>query len=507
MTLYRVDGRAAPFAAQPAPGRPRAMSAGHHASLVTAMIMPISTNTTIAVCIQIQTGDTIAYSTTIRRPAFALMLSLAIALVASLAWAGLAAGRPRAAASVRTPSTSLLAGVNITGLSGDPYLLGIDRAVASAHELHAKVLRTGVSWAAVEPLNGTQVDAEALTGIDRLLADAESSGMRVVLTVDATPCWASSAPAPLLHACVPGQPSGANAWPPRNPSTYAAFVAYLAQRYGRSLAAIEIWNEPDQSNEFYFAGPEKAERYTAIVRAAYPAIKQANPNVLVLAGSIVGSNGAFLRALYAAGIKGYYDGLAVHFYTLTLAAVRSIHEVQLANGDNTPLWLDEFGWSSCYPSQKIEQEQACVTAQVQAANLTNTIRALARAPYVAAAIAYKMQDSPGEQFGLLSASGARKPAFAALARALASPLGNISPVMLSLRRRGRHVVASGSAPVGDYLELEAFKGSLLRYRAFLVLNRFNRFSVALPSALGTHGLRVRVFQYWSGVNKDAQKSI
>ena len=42
-----------------------------------------------------------------------------------------------------------------------------------------------------------------------------------------------------------------------------------------------------------------------VVRAAYPAVKAANPGVLVLAGSLVGSNGAFLRALYAAGMKGY----------------------------------------------------------------------------------------------------------------------------------------------------------------------------------------------------------
>ena len=104
----------------------------------------------------------------------------------------------------------------------------------------------------------------------------------------------------------------ANAWPPSNPATYAAFVAYLAQRYGTRLAAIEVWNEPDQANQAYFAGPEKPQRYAAMLRAAYPAIKQANPNVPVLAGSLVGANGVFLRALYAAGIKGYYDGLAVH---------------------------------------------------------------------------------------------------------------------------------------------------------------------------------------------------
>ena len=159
----------------------------------------------------------------------------------------------------------------------------------------------------------------------------------------------------------------------------------------------------------------------------------------VLAGSLVGSNGVFLRALYAAGIKGYYDGLAVHFYTLTLASLRSIHEVQLANGDTKPLWLDEFGWSSCCPRHRTQQEQACVTAQIQATNLTNTFRSLARTPYVAAEVALQAAGLPRKNFGVLSASGARKPAFAALARVLASPFGPISPVTLSLRRHGSRV--------------------------------------------------------------------
>jgi hypothetical protein len=432
---------------------------------------------------------------------------VAIALPASLASAGLAASRSRPVAQGHSSSTSLLGGVNIAGLGGSPYLVGIDRAVATARKLHAKLLRSDVPWALLEPQSGTQIDAAALSGVDRLLADAEASGMRVVLTVDTTPCWASSAPTYLLRKCVPGKMSEANAWPPRSPADYAAFVAYLARRYGTRLAAIEVWNEPDQANEDYFAGPNKAQRYAAILQAAYPAIKQANPNVPVLAGSLVGSNGAFLRALYAAGIKGYYDGLAVHFYNLTLASLRSIHEVQLANGDATPLWLDEFGWPSCWPQQKIQQEQACVSAQTQAANLTNTFRALAHTSYVAAAVLYKLQDSAQEDFGVLSTSGAHKPAFSALARVLGTPFGSVSPATLSLRRRGGRAVASGSGPVGDYMELEAFQGSLLRYRALFTLDRLNRYSIALPAVLGTHGLRVRVFQYWSGPGKDAQKSI
>ena len=196
------------------------------------------------------------------------------------------------------------------------------------------MVRTEVPWSEFEPLEPGHIDAGAQAFTDRLVSDAAAAGIRVIMIVDSTPCWASSAPSALLASCNPSSGSEANAWPPSNPADYAAFVAYLARRYGTQLAAIEVWNEPDQSNEAYFAGPEhKAERYAAILRAAYPAIKAANPNVPVLAGSLVGSNGAFLRALYAAGIKGYYDGLAVHFYTLTLASLRSIREVQLANGD------------------------------------------------------------------------------------------------------------------------------------------------------------------------------
>jgi hypothetical protein len=396
-----------------------------------------------------------------------------------------------------------LGGVNISG----GRLVEVDRQIAVARKLHAKVVRTDVPWSSLEPLGPGQIDQGALASLDRLMDGASAAGIRVIATVDSTPCWASSAPVSLLHQCAQGRSGPASAWPPTNPANYAAFVAYLAQRYGTRLAAIEVWNEPDQANQLYFAGPEKPQRYAAILRAAYTAIKQAKSNVPVLAGSLVGANGVFLRALYAAGIKDYYDGLAVHFYTLTLASLRSIHEVQVANGDTKPLWLDEFGWSSCWPRYRVQQEQACVTPQIQARNIADTFRSLARAPYVAAAVLYKLQGSISENFGVLNAAGNHKPAFAALSGVLALPFDHVSPVTLSLRKRGGRVLASGSGPVGDYMELEASQGSLLRYKALFTLDRFNRYSIALPRVLGTSDLRVRVYQYWAGPGKAARRGI
>jgi hypothetical protein len=402
---------------------------------------------------------------------------------------------------------TLLGGVNVGSVSASSTPAEADRLMALAHQLHAQLVRVEVPWSLFEPQAHGAIEPRALAYTDRLAADAAADGIRMLMMVEGSPCWASSAPAAQLRRCGPSGETRANAWPPRNPSAYASFVAYLAKRYAPQLAAIEVWNEPDQANEAYLAGPAKPQHYAAILRAAYPAIKAADPNVTVLGGSLVGSNGVFLRALYAARIKGFYDALAVHFYNLTLGSVRSIHEVQVAGGDHTPLWLDEFGWTSCWPHQRTEQEQACVTPRVQAQNIANTFRLLARAPYVAAAVIYKLQDSGDEDFGLLTRTGAHKPSFAALASVLDAPLGSVSPVTLSLRRRGAQVVASGSGPVGDYMELEAFQGTTLRYRALFTLNRFNDYALTLPAALGTSGLRVRVYQYWSGVASAAQKTI
>ncbi len=429
------------------------------------------------------------------------------ATAAVLACLLLAVLLPAAQAAGAATSTAPLGGVNIAGLGYSSTPEQADRTMHWAHALHARVVRVGIAWSVFEPLGPGRVNQAALAYTDRLLSDAAADGIRVIMIADSTPCWASSASASLLRECQPLQDSEANAWPPSRPNDYAAFVAYLARRYGTGLAAIEIWNEPDQINQEYFAGPEKPQRYAAILKAAYPAIKAANPEVQVLAGSLVGSNGVFLRALYAAGIKGYYDGLAVHFYDLPLASLRVFREVQLENGDHKPLWLDEFGWPSCYPEEKIWEEQACVTPQIQARNIADVFHALPHFPYVAAAVLYDMQDAGGEQFGVLTKTGAHKPSFSVLAHALLSQFGALSKITLNLRVRGHRVVASGSGPVGDYMELDAFKGRVLRYTAFLALDRFNRYSLALPSVLGTKHLRVRVFQYWTGPSKDAVKSI
>jgi polysaccharide biosynthesis protein PslG len=430
----------------------------------------------------------------------ALMLALASIAPAML--------MPSGAQSVVGPVAGPpLGGVNATGITFGASTAKVDQQIAAAQSLHAHAIRVEIPWSTLEPVRG-QIEPQALAFTDHLVNQAAAAGIKVVALALWTPCWASSAPTSLLSRCRPGQGSRqAQAWPPRDPGTYGSFVAFLAGRYGSKLAAIEVWNEPDQSNENYFAGPNKAQRYAEMLRAAYHAIKRVDPGITVLGGSLVGSNGKFLRALYAAGIKGYYDGLSVHFYNLVLASLRYLHEVQLANHDSKPLWLNEFGWSSCWPRQRIQQEQGCVTRQAQATNLANVFRSLARTPWVAAEMVYTLQGTRREDFGVLTETGAHKPSFGGLRSVFISPFGKPSPVTVHLSRRGGSLLASGTGPVGDYMQLEVFSGRRALYRSLFTLDRFNRYSIALPRVLGTQNLRVSVFQYWMGTAKAAVASI
>ena len=424
--------------------------------------------------------------------------AVVVALVAVLVPAG-------AQGVVSPASAPPLGGVNATGLTYGATPARVSQEIAWARSLHAHAIRVEMPWAILEPIRG-QIEPKALAFTDSLVNQAAVAGIKVVALTMWTPCWASSAPASLLSRCRPHDGGKAQAWPPVNPASFGSFAAFVAARYGSKLAAIEVWNEPDQSNEDYLAGPNKAKHYAELLRAAYPAIKSADPQMTVLGGSLVGTNGVFLRALYAAGIKGYYDGLSVHFYTLALGAMRYTHEVQLQNGDHTPLWLNEFGWSSCWPRQSTQQEQGCVTKQVQAANIANVYRETARTPWIAAEMLYSLQGSRKEDFGVLNENGTHKPAFAALRNVFVSPLGRPSPVTVHLSRHRGGIVASGSGPVGDYLQLEAFRGRRAVYRAQFTLNRFNGYSIALPRVLGTN-LRVNVFQYWLGTARAATASI
>jgi hypothetical protein len=388
-------------------------------------------------------------------------------------------------------------GIDIASVQAGVSTARLDADLDDARRVGARLVRLHVVWSDLEPAAPGGHDPAVLAAVDHVVAGARRRGLRVVLQLTSTPCWASAAPATLLSACAPGQASDALRYPPADPQSFVGVATFLAARYGSALAAFEIWNEPDLAAEYYWAGPDKVARYVALVRALYRPLQRANPRMRVLAGAFVGGDGRWLSALYAQGMKGHYDALAVHFYDLTLYSLRLTRRVMAAHGDRAPVWIGEFGWSAC--GRGTELGHACVSRAVQARSTADLVGLLTRRSWVRAALLYTVRDDDGLHFGLRDAAGRPRPVLGALRRALAAPRrAPVRPLRLRLTARGGRLVAMGSGPAGDVLELAVRRGGALRYRAAFRLDRDNRFRLALPRALGTRGLAVGLRQPWSG---------
>ncbi|HWI21911.1 MAG TPA: cellulase family glycosylhydrolase [Baekduia sp.] len=390
-------------------------------------------------------------------------------------------------------------GVNIIGIGQNPSTAAISSELSKAKLAGANVVRTQIFWSALEPSATGGVDQTTLAALDALVAGANARGIKVLPIVDSAPCWASDAPPEIKGDCsTPGQIAGAAGYGPSDPARYGAITAMIAARYGAKLAGIEIWNEPDQANELHLKGPNKVARYAAILKAAYPAIKAVSPTTKVLGGTFVGGNGKFLQALYDAGIKGYYDILSVHFYDETLYSLRETRKVMKANGDTKPVWLGEFGYSSCYPQHKSQGGLPCVSRRIQGRRIADVFRGLRRAPYVQGAIVYQLSDSQNYDMGLFDRNGKKKPSFAPVSSIFKhKKIPKPRKVSLKLRRAGSKVVATGSGPGGDFYEIRVWQSGQLRYLGIVKLSRNLTFKTALPKALGTSGLTVKA-TYLSG---------
>lgn len=248
-----------------------------------------------------------------------------------------------AAAAIAPPAVQAASGPSF-GLATHVFWQTLTQTRADLDRMKAagmRYVRFDVSWRNMEPARGTY---RYLTKLDAVISAIRSRGMRLTMTVIDSPAWANG---------------GRDArTPPDNMGDYARFVGVLARRYAaRSGMVYEIWNEPNDIH-FWSTGPSAA-RYTAMLKAAYRAIKAADPDATVLGGSILANDLGFLRAIYANGGGPYFNGLSIHAYCGNRApgdtssawfsfkrSVPQFKAVMAARGRVKPIWITEFGWST-----------------------------------------------------------------------------------------------------------------------------------------------------------------
>ncbi|MGH2836809.1 MAG: cellulase family glycosylhydrolase [Thermoleophilaceae bacterium] len=294
---------------------------------------------------------------------------------------------------------------------GDSELAQTQAAIS---DLGAKWVRLEFRWNEGEPRRDFH-DNGTLRKWDRAVETADAAGARIVAVVHSAPSWASGA----------GDAYGT----PSDPRDFAAFMRFLADRYRGQVAAWEIWNEPN-ATRFWPTGPNAAE-YVDLLRPAHAAVKESDPNALVVFGGTSYNDYEYVERAYAAGAQGHFDVMAVHPYSdqwspdqvwhsggrqvvKTFTAYREVRKSMLANGDDKPIWFTEFGWSTTTGT-------AGVTQVEQAEYLARALCIVEHDPYVQVALWYNLRnnhwnddaDQWETQLGLMKTTFERKPAYTA----------------------------------------------------------------------------------------------
>lgn len=253
-------------------------------------------------------------------------------------------------------------------------------------------VRIDVSWAMLQPDAPDLYSDWGVEFVDRVIGMAHDRGLRVLVMFWLTPGWANGAV---------GERAG-----PSDPQDYAAALAWLAERHAGRVDAWQVWNEPNDPR--FFAGASPAD-YTQLLRAAYGAVRQADPETLVVFGGTSYNDAEWISEAYDAGAAGHFDVMATHPYQgvadlppetpddgtrWLLTHVSEVREVMVRNGDqDKSIWFTELGWSSHTSDPDAPNWARGVTREQQADYLVRTLNMLrARYPYVSHVFWYRERD-------------------------------------------------------------------------------------------------------------------
>jgi len=327
--------------------------------------------------------------------------------------------RQRRQASPAGPLRPELFGVAAGGAlhNEDPGTLGRD--LNAIQHLHAAWLRVDVNWSMIQDAGPASYN---WAPIDRIVQGAAGRGIKVLATIVYTPGWA--------------RPAGTDATFGPDPAQYAAFAAAVARRYAAmGVHSYEVWNEPNNSGA-WTPKPNPAA-YTQVLKAAYQAIKGADPQATVLTGGTgpTPNDGTqippmdFLNAVYANGGAGSFDAVSHHPYTFPAypgeaqywspwyqmyGTSPSMRSLMIAHGDGAKqIWATEFGAPTNGPSGSYISEAA------QATMVTRAIAAWRSYPWAGPLFFFQGRDMSSNPysrenfFGFLRYDFSPKPSYAA----------------------------------------------------------------------------------------------
>ncbi len=206
----------------------------------------------------------------------------------------------------------------------------VERVLTDIRRLNLSHLRTGFSWADYFSDAGE-------AWYDWLMP-------RLARDVDVLPCFTYTPPSLGI------EPKTCS--PPRNPKDYADFLDTIITRYGTHFEWVELWNEPNNLNDWdWRMDPGWAVFREMVAAAANWSRERGKKTVL---GGMCPTDPAWLDLLARTGVLEFFDAVGVHGFpgtwefdwtdwTTPISKVRNVLEFHDLDAE---IWITEAGYST-----------------------------------------------------------------------------------------------------------------------------------------------------------------
>ena len=286
----------------------------------------------------------------------------------------------------------------------------VERALDLIADAGLQVVTIQMYWDGFERRGDDQYDAHQVAAFDRLVEEASSRGLDLMISVMWSPSWASeSLPYP-------------DWWigtVPRDPVDFADIIGFVAERWPE-IRYFYLLEEPDISHYYRSMDPAKAAtdtiagalaawyhnpdavilgaNLTGILEQPTPSVVRVGEHWQVYAGAL-----PFLRALYAQpGFADHVDVISFHPFECPLgyprgntteqayiANVEAVRAIMLEHGDNdSHLWASSIAYSTASP------DRGGVSPEIQAQCLVKMFEILTELDYISGAFQFRFTDDP-----------------------------------------------------------------------------------------------------------------
>lgn len=221
----------------------------------------------------------------------------------------------------------------------------VEAVLAHLRTLGLQRIRTSVSWADCHTDEGA-------AWYDWLLP-------RLAKDLEVLPCFVYTPPSIGIVA--------KSSAPPADPKQYADFLDAMMTRHGRHFEWLELWNEPNNLNDWDWRLDEEWHQFSAMVGGAAYWIKQRGWKTVL--GGTCPTDLNWLRLMCRRGIMAYIDAVSVHGFPGTWdcdwpgwnVMISDTRAALQEEGYNPQLWITEAGYST-WNDKEAKQVSAFISA-------------------------------------------------------------------------------------------------------------------------------------------------